>query len=276
MFDNPTLIAQISDLHIKANGRLSYKKVDTRAALLRAIDTLNALRPQPDMVVITGDLVDFGTVEEYETQRLALRLLQLPFRLMPGNHDDRQALRAVFADHAYLQRGATLNWQLKVGPLQLLALDSSVPQQPWGYVDEHQLTWLEQNLAREPAAPTLVMLHHPPFICGIDHMDRQRLRNPDALATVIARHPQVERVLCGHLHRSLQTRFAGTLAVCAPGLSHQVAFDLQPDGPAHFVLEPPGFLLHRWQPEQGMVTHLCAIGDYSGPWPFYDRHGLID
>jgi len=274
--DNPTLIAQISDLHIKANGRLSYKKVDTQAALLRAIENLNALRPQPDMVVITGDLVDFGAVEEYQTLRQLLRRLQLPFRLMPGNHDDRQALREVFADHLYLQHGVTLNWQLKVGPLQLLALDSSVPGQPWGEVDAHQLRWLEQHLAREPAAPTLVMLHHPPFICGIDHMDRQRLRDPGALAAVIARYPQVERVLCGHLHRSLQTRFAGTLAVCAPGLSHQVAFDLQPDGPAHFVLEPPGFLLHRWQPGQGMVTHQCAIGDYSGPWPFYDEQGLID
>nr|MBA2817142.1 3',5'-cyclic adenosine monophosphate phosphodiesteraseCpdA [Candidatus Pantoea persica] len=89
MSDQPVLITQISDLHIKANGRLSYKKVDTQTALLRAIDILNALRPQPDMVVITGDLVDFGTVEEFQTLRLALRRLQLPFRLMSGNRDDR-------------------------------------------------------------------------------------------------------------------------------------------------------------------------------------------
>ena len=56
----PTLIAQISDLHIKAHGRLSYKQVDTHAALLQVIDTLNTLQPRPDAVVITGDLVDFG------------------------------------------------------------------------------------------------------------------------------------------------------------------------------------------------------------------------
>lgn len=271
-----TLIAQISDLHIKANGRLSYKKVDTQAALLRVIETLNRMTPRPDKVVITGDLVDFGTAEEYQTLRQVLRRLQIPFMLMPGNHDDRQQLRAAFPEHHYLQRGETLNWQARVKDVQLLALDSSVPQQPWGYVDETQLAWLDQQLTREPQLPTLVMLHHPPLVSGIGHMDKQPLRNPDALANIIARHPQVERVLSGHLHRSVQARFAGTLACVAPGVSHQVAFDLSENGPAHFVMEPPGFLLHRWHPQQGMTTHLCAIGDYSGPWPFYDANGLID
>ncbi|WP_058959106.1 phosphodiesterase [Type-E symbiont of Plautia stali] len=271
-----TLIAQISDLHIKANGRLSYKKVDTQAALLRVIDTLNRLTPRPDMVVITGDLVDFGNAEEYQTLRTALRRLQLPYMLMAGNHDDRQQLRAAFPDHHYLQGGETLNWQARVKGVQLLALDSSVPQQPWGYVDQAQLEWLEEQLAREPQLPTLVMLHHPPLVSGIGHMDKQPLRNPDALAAIIRQHPQVERVLSGHLHRSVQARFAGTLACVAPGVSHQVAFDLSENGPANFVLEPPGFLLHRWHPQQGMTTHQCAIGDYPGPWPFYDANGLID
>nr|WP_234473258.1 phosphodiesterase [Erwinia sp. S63] len=271
-----TLIAQISDLHIKANGRLSYKKVDTQAALLRVIETLNRLTPRPDMVVITGDLVDFGNAEEYQTLRTALRRLQLPYMLMAGNHDDRQQLRAAFPDHHYLQRGETLNWQARVKGVQLLALDSSVPQQPWGYVDQAQLAWLEEQLVREPQLPTLVMLHHPPLVSGIGHMDKQPLRNPDALAAIIRQHPQVERVLSGHLHRSVQARFAGTLACVAPGVSHQVAFDLSENGPANFVLEPPGFLLHRWHPQQGMTTHQCAIGDYPGPWPFYDANGLID
>lgn len=276
MTDAMTLIAQISDLHIKADGRLSYKKVDTHAALLRVIDTLNQLVPRPDTVVITGDLVDFGTAEEYQTLCEALRHLQLPFLLMPGNHDDRQQLRAAFPEHHYLQHGETLNWQMRVNHLQLLALDSSVPHQPWGYVDDAQLQWLADQLAREPDLPTLVLLHHPPFLSGIGHMDRQPLRNPAALAAIVGQHPQVERVLSGHLHRSVQARFAGTLACVAPGVSHQVALDLRDHGPANFVLEPPGFLLHRWQPQQGMTTHLCAIGDYPGPWPFYDAQGLID
>lgn len=276
MSEAMTLIAQISDLHIKAQGRLSYKKVDTQAALLRVIETLNRLQPRPDVVVITGDLVDFGLAEEYQTLRQALAELQLPYLLMPGNHDDRQALRDAFPEHRYLQQGETLHWQQHVKGVNLLALDSSVPQQPWGYVDEAQLQWLDEKLKQAPHTPALVMLHHPPFMTGIGHMDRQPLRNPEALAAVIGQYPQVERVLSGHLHRSIQARFAGTLACTAPGVSHQVAFDLSQHGPANFVLEPPGFLLHRWHPQQGMTTHLCAIGDYPGPFPFYDINGLID
>ncbi|MFF7709682.1 metallophosphoesterase [Pseudomonas sp. NPDC007930] len=271
-----TLIAQISDLHIKANGRLTYKKVDTHAALLRVIATLNALLPRPDAVVITGDLVDFGAPEEYQTLRQALRGLQLPYLLLPGNHDERQALRVAFPEHQYLQGAHTLHWQMRIKGLQLLALDSSVPGQPWGHVDAAQLQWLDEHLAREPQLPAVVMLHHPPFLCGIEHMDKQPLRNAEALAAVIGKHPQVERVLSGHLHRSVQARFAGTLACVAPGVSHQVAFDLAEGAPANFVLEPPGFLLHRWHPQQGMSTHLCAIGEHPGPWPFYDANGLID
>src|SRR5262249_15433490 len=48
----PILIAQISDLHITRPSALAYGRVDTAAALLRAISTLNNLSPRPDLVVI--------------------------------------------------------------------------------------------------------------------------------------------------------------------------------------------------------------------------------
>lgn len=273
----PVLIAQISDLHIKAHGKLSYRKVDTLGALQRMIARLNALRPRPHAVVITGDLVDLGHEDAYQTLKEALQALTLPYWLMAGNHDDRQKLKKVFSEQAYLhQHPEFVQWQGECGALRLLALDSTVPQQPQGELCEARLAWLAEQLAAEPARPTLVLLHHPPFSSGIDHMDRQRLMNPGALAQVLRPHAQVERVLCGHLHRSMQVRFAGTLACSAPGASHQVAFDLRPDAPAHFCLEPPGFLLHHWSPEQGVVTHQCVVEASEGPYPFYDAHGLID
>ena len=54
------LIAQITDTHIKLPGRLAYKKVDTAAMLRRCVQELLALSPQPDIVLLTGDLVDLG------------------------------------------------------------------------------------------------------------------------------------------------------------------------------------------------------------------------
>ncbi len=277
MTQQAVLIAQISDLHIKAQGKLSYRKVDTLGALHKMIARLNSLDPRPDAVVITGDLVDFGREEEYQTLKEALKSLTLPFWLMAGNHDDRQTLRRVFADQPYLyQHPEFIQWQGECGPLRLLALDSTVPQQSRGELCEQRLSWLANRLEEQPSRPTLVMLHHPPFISGIEHMDRQRLGNPQRLAEVLGRHHQVERVLCGHIHRSMQVAFAGTVACSAPGASHQVAFDLRPEGPAQFCLEPAGFLLHRWTPDQGVITHQCVVDRFDGPFPFYDANGLID
>jgi len=96
------IIAQISDLHIKAERRLAYRKVDTATALERCVAHLNGPKPQPSLMVITGDLADRSADAEYGLLQELLAPLSMPFYLLPGNHDDRAALRRTFADHAYL------------------------------------------------------------------------------------------------------------------------------------------------------------------------------
>ncbi|MGE8099353.1 phosphodiesterase [Pseudomonas fluorescens] len=275
--NRPFLIAQLSDLHLKAGQRLTYGVVDTLGALRRAVDHLNASDPRPDIVVISGDLVDFGRPDEYAVLRSELARLCIPFYLVPGNHDKREHLRAAFADHTYLpiSTGAPLDWVVEEYPLRLIGLDTTIPDAHGGQLLDSQLRWLDEQLSHRPDAPTLLVLHHPPFISGIGHMDREPFINASALEQVIARHPQVERLLCGHLHRPMQRRFGGSLSCVCPGISHQVVLDLQQSAPAHFNLEPPGYLLHRWH-TQALVTHNVVFGEYPGPYPFYDAHGLID
>ena len=107
------------------------------------------------------------------------------------------------------------------------------------------------------------MMHHPPFATGIDHMDGMALEAPERLAAIVRRHGKVARVICGHVHRSIQAAFAGTIASIAPSTAHQVMLDLTPDGEARFTLEPPGFHLHLWRPETGLVTHTAFTGGVS-------------
>lgn len=272
------LIAQISDLHLKAGGKPSYGVVDTLAALRRAVEHLNASQPRPDVVVISGDLVDFGHPDEYAVLRPELQRLAMPCYLVPGNHDDRAHLLAAFADHAYLPQSpeAPLDWVVDSHPVRLIGLDTTIPGSHGGQLQDSQLRWLDAQLAMRPQVPTVLILHHPPFISGIGHMDREPFRNAAALEWLIGGHPQVERLLCGHLHRSMQRRFAGSLCCVCPGVSHQIVLDLQPAAPAHFNLEPPGYLLHHWHAEHGLVTHTGVFGEYPGPYPFYDGNGLID
>lgn len=274
----PFLIAQISDLHLKAGNKLTYGVVDTLGALRRAVDHLNASQLRPDIVVISGDLVDFGRPDEYAVLHPELARLSMPYYLVPGNHDVREHLLAEFADHVYLPlcAAAPLDWVVEEHPLRLIGLDSTIPGAHGGRVLDSQMVWLDDVLARRPEVPTLVIMHHPPFVTGIGHMDREAFINGAALEEVISRHPQVERLLCGHLHRPMQQRFGGSISCTCPGTSHQIVLDLRRDAPAHFNLEPPGYLLHRWEPGQGLVTHNGVFGNYPGPYPFYDAHGLID
>jgi Icc protein len=94
---------------------------------------------------------------------------------------------------------------------------------------------------------------------------------------LIARYPNVERVICGHVHRPMFVRFAGTIACAVPAPAHQVALDLRDDAPSEFVMEPPAYALHRYDPATGMVTHHAYVDAADGPYPFYEPAGaLID
>jgi 3',5'-cyclic AMP phosphodiesterase CpdA len=274
------LLAQISDLHIKRPGAVAYRRVDTAAALARCVARLNALVPRPDAVVVTGDLVDLGSAEEYQYLRSLLAPLAIPFYLLVGNHDARDALRDAFQQQPWLHTGGEfVQYALDIGPLRLVALDSQVPMQSAGSLCDARLAWLESELDAARGRPVVVALHHPPFACGIGHMDKQRLdpSSSERLAGIIARHANVERVICGHVHRPIFVRFAGTIASAVPSPAHQVALDLSVDGPSAFRLEPPAFALHRYDAASGLVTHHAYIDEGDGPYPFYESDGtLID
>jgi 3',5'-cyclic-AMP phosphodiesterase len=271
------LLAQVTDMHIKAGGQLSYRVVDTAAALAGCVAHILKLPQVPDAVLFSGDLTDFGRPDEYLNLARLIAPLTMPAFLMPGNHDDPAQMRKSFPDHAYLrQRDGKLDYAIEDFAVRIVALDSTVYGKPHGELAADQLRWLDETLAAFPAKPTLVALHHPPFRTGIGHMDVQLLKNPAPLEAVIRRHPQVERVLCGHLHRNIVHRFGGTIASTCPSPSHQVALDLADDAASRFVMEPPGFQLHLWREGAGLVTHTAAIGEFAGPYPFYEGGKLID
>jgi Icc protein len=274
------LLAQISDLHIKRPGALAYRRVDTAAALARCVARLNALEPRPDAVVITGDLVDGGSAEEYRHLRTLLAPLAIPYYLLVGNHDDRVALRDAFIDHAYLRAGGEfVQYALDIGPLRLIALDSQVPGQSAGTLCDARLAWLAAELDAARGAPVVIALHHPPFVSGIGHMDAQRLdpTSAERLAAILGRYDNVERVICGHLHRPMFVRFGGTVASAVAAPAHQVALDLRDNAPSAFRLEPPAFALHRYERTTGLVTHHAYVDEGEGPYPFYEPGGtLID
>jgi 3',5'-cyclic AMP phosphodiesterase CpdA len=271
------IVCQISDLHVKANGKLSYGVVDCAAMLARCVEHVVGLKQRPDLVAVTGDLVDAGRPEEYAVLKALLAPLPMPYFLIPGNHDEREALREAFPEHAYLgQWDPFVQYAIEDWPVRILALDTVIPGASGGTLCSERIAWLAARLEEQPRRPTVVIMHHPPFSTGIRHMDDIGLTGAEALAAVLASYPNVERVLCGHLHRPIQTRFAGTIASTCPSPAHQVALDLDPRAPSRFMMEPPGYQLHQWSEANGIVSHTAFIGEFAGPYPFYESGTPVD
>jgi 3',5'-cyclic-AMP phosphodiesterase len=278
MSSRPVCIAQISDLHIKPPRVLAYGRVDTAKALERCVAALNEFDPAPDFVVISGDLADTPTTDEYQHLKQLLAPLKLSFAGIPGNHDARELMRAAFPSAAYAFAAGALNQKIEVGELDLILLDSSVPGKPHGTLDAATLQWLEQTLASSADRPALLFLHHPPFRAGIWHMDRQNLLNADRLAAILKRHPRACLIASGHVHRAVLTMFAGIPATICPAPNHAVALDLAELREPSFKIEPPAFHLHAWFPGEGfgsVVTHQVPIGNFDGPHPFFGPDGKL-
>jgi 3',5'-cyclic AMP phosphodiesterase CpdA len=265
------LIAQISDMHVRAEGSLAYGRVETATFLARAVEHLRRLDPRPDLILATGDLVDSGARNEYRRLRRLLEPLSVPVYLVAGNHDDRGALVSEFPDHRYLPRtGTFLQYAFDAGDLRFVVIDTVIPGKVGGEVCGERLGWLSTRLGEARHRPTVVVMHHPPFRTGIDFMDDFGFEGTEALGELIAQHPNVEAVLAGHLHRRISLRWRGTVVTTAPSTAHQVALTLAPGARGHFSLEPPACLLHLWQPGQGLVTHTSYI-DTHATHPFREE-----
>jgi 3',5'-cyclic AMP phosphodiesterase CpdA len=121
------IVAQISDTHIVAPGQLFrcpvqgtapeaervYCEFDTAPYLARAVAALNALVPRPDVVLVTGDLVEHGEAAEYDRLRRLLAPLVMPVFVIPGNHDAREPLRAAFRGDGYFPAEGYLQYTVE-------------------------------------------------------------------------------------------------------------------------------------------------------------------
>ena len=238
------LVAQPSDAHVRPKGVLYHDVVDSNAALVDVVAHLRASASRPDLVLVTGDLVDHGRPDEYDHVREILAALPAPYLVIPGNHDDRENFRRAFADHDYLPHTGPLHYCVDDHGVRVIGLDSTVPGHHHGHLDEAGLDWLAATLARDTATPTLIMLHHPPVVCGIPYLDEYRYFQGAALAAVVERAPNVEIVVCGHVHRSMVRRWAGTVLVTCPSTATEIDLRLEESASSSSHAGPRGYLLH--------------------------------
>ena len=250
------LIAQISDTHLLPKSSTEPAAKLRAGCLRRCVADIN--RQRPDAVIFTGDTVQHGAPEEYGYLRELLEPLQAPLYLVPGNRDDKDALRAAFDDHAHLPvSGGFLNYEIEDYPVRLVAIDSTLPAERKGVFCADRQARLDRVLSEQPDRPTLLFIHHPPFDVGDHYVDGYR--HPEeatGLADIVGRHSQVVALLCGHVHWPVQTRWAGTEVRIMPS----VAVDVRKGVDETEARQRPIYMLHRVSGEAGIRSEPRTAG----------------
>ena len=263
------LIVQISDLHIAGPDKKTLGVAPMAENLARCVNHINQLDPRPDLVIVTGDISNDGLRSETEEAAQILNDLRWPYYIVPGNHDDRSHLWSVFGENACptMYQGF-INYVIDDFGIRLIGMDSTVPGEPGGEICQIRADWLEARLAEAPTRPTIIFMHHPPVRCGVLETDEDGFAGADLLGAVVENYSNIERIVCGHVHLLVHTRWRGTVVSTAPSMGMQLGLDLTKQRPSEFVLEAPGYLLHLWTSEKTLITHAVTVRDRDGPYLF--------
>jgi Icc protein len=215
------------------------------------------VRPVPDAVLVSGDLAEHAADAEYEQVLELLAPLEAPIFVLPGNHDAREALRRHFAVPG--AGGEPVQYSADLGPLRLVVVDTTRPGENPGALDEERLQWLDDELAAAPGVPTVLAMHHPPLVTGIPPLDHIGLPAEDrrALGAVVGRHPQVRRIVAGHMHRPVAAELAGRTVLAVPSTYMQARFDLHSQE-LQLAPDPAAFALHVLRDGE-VISHIQTV-----------------
>ncbi|NQX94795.1 MAG: phosphodiesterase [Erythrobacter sp.] len=265
------LIAQITDTHVGFEpeaGEEEYNYLRFRMA----IDHLLDQHVQPDVLILTGDVADKGRPESYERIKIPLARCMFPVHVMTGNHDNRDNLLAAFPSCPTMEAPGGkryAQYAFEVKGLRIICLDTLQHGRHGGAFCDARAEWLSKELSDQPAKPTLIVMHHPPVVAGIDWMDpRPHEAWLNRFETAIEGHEQIIGIACGHLHRPIASSLGSIPVTVTPAVAPAVSLDLRPvdfhkaDGRGIVDGEPPGYALHRWK-DGKLVTHFQPVGEWT-------------
>jgi Icc protein len=217
-----TLLIQITDTHILPPGEILYDEVDTTLHLAETVQQINRMRPLPDVVMITGDLVEQGDKGGYQHFLELIKPLKMPTYVVPGNHDNPQVMTEVFAGTSHFPTSdSTFQYAVEDLPFRILALNSRSDGTELPAFDEHRLSWLIRELGQSDK-PTLIALHHPPMTTGIELIDMGGSEWFQGIKSAVAEANHVKLVICGHCHTDMSGRMGPVPVYMAPATAHQL------------------------------------------------------
>ncbi|WP_246776971.1 phosphodiesterase [Microvirga sp. VF16] len=263
------IIAHLSDIHVREAGTpLPSGNVDYSAMAQQAFDRVARMQPRPDLMILTGDLVDSGQVGEYRRLKDMIEAVPFPVHMILGNHDIRENFLAVFPERKETDLDF-VQFCVEYDDIRIIGLDTLIEGESRGGLCADRLSYLRARLGERPDVPTIIMLHHQPFLFNGGVYDDVGLKEGvKELGEIVAANRQIVRILCGHLHRSLDCLWNGTLVSIAPSVVSAANLPVGDVRIFRNIDEPPAFKLHVLVPNEGLVSHTVFVEDFG---PAYEN-----
>ena len=188
----------MSDLHLFRKYEFNSVEYYTNDLFEAALEKLNEDHSDAEFLLLSGDLVDDGSVEGYEYLKAKMEeKWGKPVYYCLGNHDNRENFNKVFlntdSDKPYY-----CSHVLPSGEACLIILDSGNINSWQCTIDEEQLKWLEETL-EDINMPIMIMLHHPMFMAVEKYEFRIKLDNPPEVYEIL-KGKDIIAVCAGHVH----------------------------------------------------------------------------
>ena len=210
-------VVQITDSHLFADLEGRLLGMNTQESLQRVAQLVENEQRQPDLLLCTGDISQDGSAESYQRFASMANRFAAPVRWVAGNHDERLALQ---------QASLAASWVNPVydlGAWRVITLDTSVANEVHGYLDQEQLSILENALQSAGERHVLIALHHHPVPIHSHWMDQINLHNAADMLAIIAEHSNVKAVLWGHVHQEFDAYQDGVRWLACPSTCIQFA-----------------------------------------------------
>ncbi len=186
---NPFRFAFISDTHIGSPNGMAEED------LRRTVRDVNSMSDIA-FAVLTGDITELGTNQELKLAKQILDSLNVPYHIIPGNHDTGWSESG---GNSFTTTFGSDKFLFDYGGIRFIGCASGpYVRMSDGHVPRSAIVWMDSVLAKTPSQMPVIFLNHYPMDNGMDNWYEilDRLKKQNTLA-----------ILCGHGHANKALNF---------------------------------------------------------------------
>lgn len=253
------IIAQISDTHLISVSSKFKVIAESRIKYLEnCVSNILGLRPQPDAIIHTGDVSHNGFIEEYKLAYKILNGLNIPIFFTPGNRDNRNNLKSVFA-YSYLTNSKRdqFIYSTYFKDFRIISMDSSCKKNNQGEITLRRLKFFSQILMENKEIPTVIFMHHPPYDVSLSPNKNIEYNSEKFLPRFweILEPFNIVGLFCGHIHRNFKRKVGNIISQTLP----PIALDLSRDKKVNKELNKIQYYLHIYSKSTGIVSKKILV-----------------